>query len=718
MDKFEIIRKSLFNILTVVITLSCSADSRQSYREWQVYSGDYAGTKYSELDQVNSENVTQLEVAWIFRTGPILGGAKSTIECNPIIVDGVMYLTSPSLKIFALNAETGQEIWQLDPFIGGKTSGVNRGVTYWEDGDDKRILYVAGPHLYALNAATGEPIKSFGTDGKVDIREELDRDVFPLLTVSATTPGVIYKDLLILGSIVDDGPSHGAPGHVRAFNVRTGKREWIFHTIPYPGEPGHETWPRDAWKKIGGTNAWGGFTLDEERGMVFFGTGSPSYDAYGGDREGKTLYGNCIMALKADTGEMVWYFQTVHHDLWDYDIPCPPNLVTIEHNGKMIDAIAQPTKMGHLFVLDRDTGKPIFPVEERPVKQSEIPGEHTWPTQPFPVKPPAYAKQGFTEEDITNLSPEAHAAIYKDFVKWGPNSLFDPASFEGTIVMPQFNGGTDWGGAAFDPESGILYVNASDEAEWTWMTKSVPSDQITLNRFGRNLYRAICSVCHGSGRANLPGAPSFPSLLDVKERRTKEEVRDILENGKGQMPSFAIMSDIEKRAITAYLFDEGKDEKVANLGELVSWAKDIPYVGTGHNEFRDPEGYPANKPPWGRLSAIDLNKGEILWQVPLGTYPELEAKGHPPTGTFNMGGPVVTSGGLVFIGGAMDERFHAYDKKTGKLLWEFQMDAGGYATPATYEINGRQYIVIAAGGGGKPGTKSGNAYYAFALPRR
>lgn len=694
--------------------MGLQGNAADSHRSWPVYGGDAEGTKYSALKQINRDNVSRLKPAWIYRCDDMTTRPASTIECNPIIVDGVVYLTSPGLRLLALDAATGRERWRFDPWAGSPSRGVNRGVTYWADSDDRRILFVAGPFLYAVNANDGRLVTGFGRDGKVDLRDGLDRDVF-FLPVSATTPGIVYRDLLILGSAVGEAAG-GAPGHIRAFDVRTGERKWIFHTLPHPGEFGHDTWPPEAWKTIGGVNCWGGMTLDVGRGLVFAGTGSASYDHFGGNRPGQNLFANCVLALRADTGERVWHFQTVHHDLWDYDIPCPPNLVTVERNGHRIDAVAQVTKTGNLFVFDRDTGEPLFPIEERPVPQSDLPGEETWPTQPFPVAPPAFAQQRFTTDEVTDLNPAARAAVLKELAGMKTGDVFIPPGLQAAVALPQFNGGGEWGGASFDPETRTLFVNASNEAEWISMVPAKPAGDTTLAALGSTIYGAICSACHGFDRPPNPNAPSFASLKNIRERLKPAEVLALLETGRGQMPSFATYSNTEKRAVTAFLFGEGGGERVPASELTGNWAGRIPFVATGHKEFRDPEGFPANRRPWGTLTAIDLDHGKFRWQVPLGTYPELEQRGEPPTGTFNMGGSLVTAGGLVFIGAAMDERFHAYDRATGKILWEYQMDAGGYATPATYEIDGRQYVIIAAGGGGKPETKPGNAYYCFALP--
>ena len=690
--------------------LLAQEELHSSQTDWSIYHGDYGGSHYSALDQINRSNVKNLEVAWIWHAGD----TGSTIECNPIMIDGLLYATTPRLNCVALDAATGKQVWRFDPWDGRRGGGINRGVAYWSDGEsDHRIFFSAGDYLYALNAKTGKPVESFGEGGRISHRDGFDTDVF-FFSIGNNTPGVVWKDLLILGSTTGEGPQPCAPGHIRAFDVRTGVRKWIFHTIPHPGEFGYETWGPESWKQVGSANVWGGFTLDAERGIVFCGTGSPAYDSWGGNRPGQNLFGNCTLALNAETGERIWHFQAVHHDLWDYDLPTPPVLGQMKQNGKTVDVVVQPTKMGHLFVLNRETGEPMFPVEEVPVPPSDMPGEHSWPTQPFPPAEFRLANTRMDVENATQLNPTARAKVLDDLKDMLTGDVFIPPTYQKSVVLPQFNGGCEWGGAAFDPESNTVIVNVSNEAEWTSMVDSRPKEQMSLNQLGGHVYRAVCAFCHGM---SSPVNPASPSLENVRERLSEEQIRELMKTGRGQMPSFASFSELEKRAVIAFLFDQGQNEQIQTKDLNLSYADDVPVVTTGHHDWRDPEGFPVNKRPWGTLNAVDLNSGQVKWQVPLGTYPELEKRGEPPTGTFNIGGPLVTKGGLVFIGAAMDERFHAFDKESGELIWEYQMESGGYASPSTYELNGRQYIVIAAGGGGKPGTKKGDAYYCFALPK-
>jgi quinoprotein glucose dehydrogenase len=651
-------------------------------------------------------------VAWTYRTGDARAEGRSQIQCNPIVVEGALYATTTRVETFALDAATGRELWRFNPYGAGAEAqaeglAVNRGVVYWSDGEDRRILVTAGQRLFALDARRGKPVPGFGQNGSVDLREGLDRDPADLFVVS-TTPGAVYRDLLILGTRVHEGPGPSAPGHVRAYDVRTGAIRWTFRTIPRPGEYGHETWPEDAWRDVGGANAWSGISVDHERGLVFLPTGSPAWDFWGGDRHGANLFGNCVLALNAATGERAWHFQTVHHDLWDRDLPQAPVLVTVRRHGREIDAVAQATKSGYVFVLDRETGEPLFPVEERPFPASDLKGEKTWPTQPLPVKPPPFARQILTEEGVTDLSPEARAAVLERLRQVRSGGQFVPPSTQGTVIYPGFDGGAEWGGSAWDPETRLLYVNANEMAWILEMLELPPPGEAGAR--GARVYTQHCTVCHGIDKRGDPEG-QFPPVDDLKDRLTRGDVVALIEKGRGAMPAFAFLSPAERDAVAAHLL--GEDEPDDTKGEAAAAGR--PYTHLGYNRFLDPDGYPAVKPPWGTLNAIDLDAGEIRWTVPLGELPELTERGIPPTGTENYGGPIVTAGGLIFIGATRDEKFRAFDKRTGRVLWETSLPAGGYATPATYETGGKQYVVIAAGGG-KMGTKSGDAYVAFALP--
>ncbi|MCY4171799.1 MAG: PQQ-binding-like beta-propeller repeat protein [Bacteroidetes bacterium] len=708
-------------VLLIVAICGCRSDnspdnSIESLTDWSVYLGDAASSQYSTLSQINRENVDQLALAWSYRTGDGDTTGRTQIQCNPIIVDSILYATSPGLKAIALNAVTGEEIWRFDPFpteIVSEGPGISRGVVYWK-GDDKhpsRIMFSAGSKLFALNSLTGHLIKSFGSDGSINLRDGLGRDVTGL-SVSARTPGIIYQHLLIQGTSLSEG-IRSAPGHIRAYDVRTGLIEWIFHTIPHPGEFGYETWPADAYQYVGGVNAWSGMSLDHRRGIVYVPTGSAAFDFWGGNRVGKNLFANSILALDVLTGERKWHYQVVRHDLWDRDLPAPPNLVTVEHDGQKIDAVAQVTKSGHVFLLDRDSGIPLFPIEERAFPASDLNGEITWPTQPIPLKPPPFARQRFGKEDITNISHESYQYVADRFGEIRSNGQFVPPSLDGTMIFPGFDGGAEWGGAGYDPTTGILYVNSN---EMPWILTMIPlnADSVTT---GKGLYQRYCAGCHGVELEGSTG-DDLPPLIDIQYRMSRDEVAEKIASGVGFMPSFGFLKEQEVSAITNFLFGE-TEEYPSNSTENIDYqlSNDFagsPYGHTGYNRFIDQNGYPAVKPPWGTLNAIDLNTGTIKWSVPIGEFSELTEKGIPQTGTENYGGPVITSGGLIFIAASKDERFRAFDKETGDVLWETQLPAGGYATPATYEVNGKQYVVIAAGGG-KMGTKSRDYYMAYSL---
>ncbi len=613
-----------------LLTVSLAGQESSKNVDWISVGNDRGCMRYSTLRQINKSNVKKLRVAWTFKTGE----AVKTCECTPLIINGVMYITTNKLRVVALNAVTGKQIWAFDPFdddqvpASGRSKwrlasgGVNRGLAYWSDkksNGQQRILHgTSDGRLFSLDAETGKLDPKFGTEGVKNLREDIKRDLSKM-PYGPTSAPAICGDIVIVGFSCGEGPGPAAPGDIRAFDVRTGKPVWRFHTVPRKGEFGNETWKGDSWKNRGGANAWGGFSVDEKRGLVFAGLGSASFDFYGGDRHGKNLFANCTICLNAKTGKRVWHFQTLHHDLWDHDLPIYPNLVTVTHGGKKIDAAAQITKTGYVFLFNRETGKPLFEIRETPAPKSDVDGEQSWPTQPVPVKPPPFAKLRFTKEDATDISPEANKFVLEKLKTVRGSGPFNPPSLQGTIAIPGFHGGATWSGASFDPQSGNLYVSSNN-------------------------------------------VPNIVTLKRVKD-------------------------------------------------------KPFPFRVTGYNRFLDAEGFPGIKPPWGVLSAINLNEGKIAWQVTLGYHPKLKARGVPDTGTENFGGTIVTAGGLVFIGATKDEMFRAFDKDTGKILWETKLPAGGYATPSTYMVNGRQYVVIAACGAGKPGTKAGDSFVCFTLDK-
>ncbi len=719
-------RTFLFCLLSLAL-IKCKSKIEKDHSGWPAYAGSAGGNRYSSNDQINLDNVSSLKLAWTYSSGDKDSNNRSQNQCNPIMVDGILYGTSPRLTLLALDAGDGQLKWQFHPASLDTTANkdpyayfkVNRGVMYWQNSDasDKRILYAAGSKIFAVNAIDGKPVTSFGGRGYIDLADHIDREpgTYNPFIVSST-PGVIYKNTLIMGCRVMES-ADAAPGDIRAFDILTGERKWTFHTIPRPGEKGYETWPdKEAWKKLGGANNWAGMSLDEKRGIVYVPTGSVSGDFYGGFRKGQNLFGNSLLALDAATGKYIWHYQVVHHDLWDRDLAANPNLVTIEINGKKRDVAAQITKHGYIFVFDRDNGKPVFSIEEKSFPMEALPGEEPWPTQPIPTLPEPFARQEFTEVDLSDRNPEVHASLLEKFRKVKDNRMFAPPTKEGVWIFPGFDGGGEWGGAAVDIESGIMYVNSS---ELPWSLTMVDAPVInptlsTLNSLGHSLYGKYCQSCHGP---DLKGdGRSYPSLIGLENKYNEKNLARLIENGKNNMPAFQMFSNVEKDAIASFLLKTG-DKGSQSLSEPIkrSILDEVPYNMTGYHRFLDDEGYPGIKPPWGTLNAVDLNTGKLLWKVPLGEYEELTKQGIPITGTENYGGPLVTKGGLVFIAATKDEKIRAFDKKTGKKVWEHALPAAGFATPATYYLNGKQYIVIACGGG-KIGNKSGDSYVAFALP--
>ncbi len=765
--------------------------------DWPAYNGGRDGDHYSKLTQIDRANVHDLKVAWTFDTGE-----KGSIQTNPLVIGGILYAYTPTQKVIALDAATGALKWKFDSGIEGTQPA--RGLTWWTDGKENRLFAGVMNFLYCLDPQTGNPIASFGENGRIDLRKGLDRGLggkFEEQSIALTTPGIIFKDMIIVGG--RNPETHPAPpGDIRAFDVHTGKLRWVFHTIPRPGEKGYETWPPDAWKNAGAANNWAGMSLDEKRGVVFVPTGSAVMDFYGGDRLGDDLYSNTLLALDANTGKRLWHFQSVHHDIWDRDFPSPPALFTLQRNGRTIDAMAQTSKQGFVYLFDRVTGKPLYPIHERPYPASTVPGEVASKTQPLPDWPEPFARQRLTEDMMTTRTPEAHAWAVKAFQDIRSGGQFLPVGLDKqTAVFPGFDGGAEWGGPAIDPVHNVLFVNAN---EMVWLGGLTPVGH--AGSPGELVYRQQCAVCHGPDRTGSP--PAFPSLVDVTKRLPEPKITQTVKQGIGRMPSFPNVNDQQMVGLMDFLRSPSKaatdkkemasaapqpvpqiheedspgrtvytnrcaichgdhregippsfpmliglgsrmsaaqmvnfihigkgrmppmhDVKGAELESLLNYlgvgasnqdkVKAAPpeYIFTGYRKFLDTEGYPAFQPPWGTLNAIDLKTGKYLWKINLGEFPELAALGMKDTGSENYGGPIVTASGVLFIAATVhDRKFRAFDTETGKLLWETELPHCGVATPATYSVGGKQFVVIGTSDARDPKLPQGGTYVAFALP--
>lgn len=708
-----------------------------NFTDWATYRGDKEGTQYSDLDQITPENVHLLEEVWTYDTRNLV---RPGMESNPIIIEGVMYFSDPELNLVALDAETGEELWLFDPSEhhsrgDSLSSGLMRGEVYWEDeeGNNARIFHLTKDLIWAINPDDGTLIESFGKGGYIDLKEN---HVWPshLLhnKIRNSSPPVTYKDHLIVDSNVHEDRTE-PPGNIRSFNTITGEFEWRFHTVPVEGQFGYDTWEWEDNMNYGGANSWGGFTVDEERGWVFAATGSATGGIHGGGgaRPGKNLFANSVLAIDAETGELQWHFQTIHHDIWDYDIAPPPMLSTITKDGVERDVVVQTGKQGKVFVFDRDTGESLFPIVEKPVPTEAAPGEVAYPTQPWPLKPEPLVRTSFYESDLTKITPESHASALEQFKKLKPGPMYTPPSIEGTIVQPGIHGGNEWGGPGFDPETNIAYVNVNDFPFILTLDPMQPDQFADMSELqqGRTIYNAQCAVCHGANRQGGTGV----ALDDLTF--SADSLKKIITQGRNAMPAFQYFEENELDNIVAFLQSEpGESEPASDIdfnnenltwsggeGEL-HWSTSTPQYVAQLDYFTDHMGYHAIQPPWGKLVAVDVAEGEIKWSVPLGEYPGLvDSLGIRNTGAENFGGMAVTKGGLIFIAATEDNRFRAFNKSNGELLWEFEMDAPGFSSPSVYEIEGRQYVVIVAGGGGgryrSPVTQDiGRRVHVFALP--
>ena len=713
--------------LFLLLCLGCTSasDPGPITNNWSHYGGDPGRTHFSPLTQITAANVADLQPLWTYASGGADTAANSQIQCNPIVVDGLLYGTTPQLHLFAVDAVTGEEAWRFDPrdaALDAKGSVYkhvmtnNRGVTHWTDGaGDHRIFYAAGSRLYAVDARTGRLKSDFGYEGYIDLHDGLGREVTEQFIV-ATSPPAVYRDLLIVGTRVDE-TLPAAPGHLRAYDVRTGEQRWTFHTIPQPGQYGHDSWDDpEAYRYTGGANAWSGLSVDHERGLVFCGTGSAAYDFYGGNRGGDNLFANCILALDAATGERRWHYQTIHHDIWDRDNPTPPMLVTIDREDGPVDAVVQATKMGFVFVLDRETGEPLFEVVETPVPtEGGLPGEYISPTQPIPTLPKPFARTTLGPDDINpDLTQAERTAAEEVFATHRYGNQFNPPGPRPMLMLPDFDGGAGWGGPAYDPASSTLFVNANNVPAIIAMEEvpaPAPVAEETVAAAGSRLYDRYCRSCHGADRA---GTEVYPTLTGLTDRYDHAGFAELLHTGRRMMPAFAYLTDEEVAALSLSVLEpeaaRGREGFVSTQAKREDAPPHIPYKLAGYRRFITPSDKPAIAPPWGTLTAIDLSTGNHRWQVPLGNDDTREN-----IGVRNYGGGVVTAGGLFFIAATRDGMIRAFDTRNGTLTWSHKLPTAGYATPAVYEAGGRQILVIACGGG-RMGQRSGDRYVAFALP--
>lgn len=694
--------KCLWLFILALVLLSCT-DEGETDVDWQYYLGGYDRNHYSVLDQITPENVRDLVVAWEYRTGD-----SGQMQCNPLIIDGNLFMTTALNEVICLDARNGQLKWR---FVASekKSKLVNRGVSYWEDGRDRRIFTTYDDALYGLDFETGEPIKSFGQDGSVSLKAGLG-DKAGKKFVTSRTPGTVFQNLIIMPTVVSEGEG-AAPGFVQAFDVRTGELQWVFRTIPAPGEFGFDTWPENvlAGGRVGGANNWAGMALDPEHEILYVPTGSASPDFYGGDRIGQNLFANSLIALDVNTGERLWHYQIVHHDIWDRDLPAPPNLVTIHRNGREIEAIAQVTKSGYVYVLDRLNGEPVFPIPEMGTPPSTIPGEQAWPSQPIPQLPKPFSRQSITAAEINPYSRDRDSLL--DLWQKSKQPAFTPLSTEPTFILPGSHGGAEWGGAAVDPE-GIMYINSNEMAVIFSLRASYRNTDSGLEVTGRGLYQIHCSSCHMTDRKGIPGS-EFPALTGIGDRMDRATISGIIEKGKGRMTGFPQLTTMEKERLIDFLFTADGDDGLS-VTQKADEVSEIEWKFNGYTRFKDSDGLPGISPPWGTLTAIDLNTGQHKWQIPLGDFTLPDGTRLADSGTPTYGGPLVMANGLLFIASTTDNFFRAFDKKTGELLWKAALPFAGFATPSTYSVDGVQYVTVLCGGG-KADAPEGDAVVTYVL---
>lgn len=646
------------------------------YRSWNRSHGDAGSSRYSALDQINRANVKDLEVAWIYHSGP--GG--DSLEANPVVAEGVMYAPTVRSEVAAVDAATGKEKWRFTPQpesgrqLENGSKPAFRGLIYWpgEPGHEPRLFFTTSDYLYALNPRTGTPVASFADGGRVP--------------AGGVVAPAIFQHVIVVSVM----------NVIQGFDLIDGRLLWSFATVPGATieKVGHED--------LGG-NSWGGIAMDTDRGIVFVATGAPHPNIVGIDHPGRNQHANSVIALDARTGKLMWSFQAVRHDIWDLDLPAPPNLVTVQRDGRRVDAVAQVSKTGNTLLLDRLTGKPLFPMSLRRAPASSVAGEKAWPYQLEVPLPEPFSKVEFTLDDVTRINPAAHASVMRQ-LKDATYGWYQPPVLDRPNVYFGIEGGAEWTGAAFDPATGRLYVSAN-HVPWSITVARARAEESKAQSEspGRKVFLDTCAACHG---ANRQGAGHAPPLLNLAARLDQRSIDGIIQHGRNTMPAQGL-SPAERAAVIDYLFSDD-----------ASAPGKTQYTFNGYEKLKDDRGYPGSQPPWGTLSAIDLNTGRIAWRVPLGEFEALTREGIPKTGTPNFGGAAVTAGGLVFCAGTMDERIRAFDKDTGEELWSHALPYGGYAPASIYEVAGREYVVIAATGGGKLGTAHGDTYVAFALPER